>query len=85
MRLQTAGVLHLSNLLLIGRKAHRIERESCGLVLHFERVLIHPYRDLFSGGQPIFPEEFPVFESNVAVFINLASELGRVQRALEKA
>ncbi len=43
------------------------------------RVLIDPHGYLFSSGQPIFPEEFPVLEPDIAMFIDLAGELSRIQ------
>ena len=43
------------------------------------RVLIDPHGYLFSSGQPIFPEEFPVLELDIAMFIDLAGELSRIQ------
>src|SRR5205085_8911442 len=54
-------------------------RERGRLVLHLQRVLIHPHRDLFSS-QSILSEKLPVLEPDIAMAINLAGKLGRVQR-----
>src|SRR5437588_12576008 len=43
------------------------------------RGLIGPHGYLFSSGQPIFPEEFPVREPDIAMFIDLTGELSRIQ------
>ena len=40
MRLQAASVLYLGDLVLIRRKANRIQREGRRLVLNFQRILI---------------------------------------------
>lgn len=69
MRLQVTCILDLGDLPLIRRETDGIQGEGCRLVLDLERVLVDPHGDFFSGGQPIFPEEFPVFEPDVAVFI----------------
>ena len=47
-------------------------------MLHLQGILIHPHRDLFSC-QSMLPVEFPMFEPDVPMFIDLACKLGRVQ------
>jgi len=78
MRFQAVRVLHFGDVLLIWRQANRNQRECCCLVLDFQRLLIHPHRDLRTC-QSVLPVQFPMVEPDVAVFIDLAGKLGRVQ------
>ena len=82
MRLQTTGILHFGDLLLIRRKANRIQREGCRLVLNFQRVLIDPHGNLFSG-QPIFPKKAPMFELQISMPVQMARKLRGIQRPRE--
>src|SRR2546428_8085477 len=82
MRLQAASVLYLGDLVLIRRKANRIQREGRRLVLNFHCVLIDPHGNLFSG-QLIFPKEPPMLELQISVPVQMARKLRGVQRPRE--
>src|SRR6266567_4466702 len=79
LRLQTASIRDRSDRGAIRCQADRIQREGRRLVLHFQRILINPHRDLFSS-QSILSEKLPMLEPDIAMAINLAGKLGRVQR-----
>src|SRR5947209_3176518 len=76
---QTAGIRDRSDRGTIWCQADRIQREGRRLVLNFQRILINPHRDLFSS-QSILSEKLPMLEPDIAMAINLAGKLGRVQR-----
>lgn len=70
MRLQAVGILHLDDLPLIRRKTNRIQREGRRLMLHFERILIHPYRYFFTS-QSVLSVEFPMFEPDISMLVEM--------------
>ena len=75
--LQAARIGHFRDL-LIRRVPNGIQRERRGLVLDFERAFVDPHGDLFSG-QAILSKEPPMLEFDVALFIEVARELRRIQ------
>ncbi len=81
-RLDTAGLCHLGNLLMIGLEGEGVQSESRGLIFDFERFLIHPDRDFFPG-EPIFAKEAPVTEADVAMLVQVARKLRGIQHPRE--
>jgi len=82
MRLDAPGILHRFDVLVIGRQVERILGECGGLVFDLERAFVHPDRDLLPR-QAIFPKEPPVFEADIAMSIEVAGKLHRIQHAGE--
>lgn len=82
MRLEAAGIRHLGDLLMVGRKAKGIQGERCRLVFDFERVLVDPHTDLFPG-KSIFAKEAPVPETDIAVFVEMARKLCGIEHPRE--
>src|SRR5260370_24650601 len=82
MRLQSPGILHLSDLSRLLFNGKLVEGERRCLVLDLQIPLIDPHGHIFPD-QPQFAIKAPVLEFHEAVTINLARELRGVQRSRE--
>ena len=82
MRLNAPWILHGFDALVIGRQLEPILGERGGLIFNLERAFVHPDGDLFTR-QAVFAKEPPVFEADIAMRIERAGKLRRIQHAGE--
>jgi len=82
MRLNAPRILHGFDALVIGRQLEPILRERGGLIFNLERSFIPPDGDLFTR-QAVFAKEPPVFEADIAMSIERASKLRRIEHTRE--
>jgi hypothetical protein len=82
MRLNAPWILHGFDALVIGRQLEPILGERGDLIFNLERAFVHPDGDLFTR-QAVFAKEPPVFEADIAMRIERAGKLRRIQHAGE--